>query len=139
MPASAISSGASLQAALVSALAGDATLVTALKGAKIYDAPPPGAARPYVTVGQSTERDWSTGSEEGSEHIVTLFVWSNARGRGEAHDLVEHLRRVLHDASPVLEGWHLVSLRHEFSEVRRDGDGETWRGLVRLRAVTEPV
>jgi hypothetical protein len=38
-----------------------------------------------------------------------------------------------------MSGVRLVNLRHEFSEVRRDADGETSRGLVRFRAVTEPA
>lgn len=133
------SSGTSLQSALVSALTSDTQLASALGGRKVYDAPPPGAAMPYVTLGQSTERDWSTGSDEGREHTVTLLVWSRARGRSETHDLMGHLRRVLHDGALTLDGWRLVALRHELSEVRRDNDGETWRGLVRLRAVTEPA
>lgn len=139
MPVPDPSAGASLQAAVVSALAADATLTSLLRGPKVYDAPPPGAAMPYVTIGQSAERDWSTGSEEGREHTLTLLVWSNARGRGETHDLMGHLRRVLHDAALPVAGWHLVALRHELSELRRDSDGEVWRGLVRLRAVTEPA
>jgi hypothetical protein len=32
----------------------------------------------------------------------------------------------------------LVNLRHEFSEARPDPDGDTFHGIVRYRAVTEP-
>lgn len=138
-PLPAPSSGASLQAAVIAALTADARLADALHGAKIYDTPPSAAAMPYVAIGQSTERDWSTGGDEGREHTLSLLVWSRARDRGEAHDLMGHLRRVLHDSALALDGWHLVALRHELSEVRRDSDGESWRGLVRFRAVTEPI
>ena len=34
---------------------------------------------------------------------------------------------------------HLVNLRHEFSEARLDPDGDTFHGIVRYRAVTEPA
>lgn len=134
-----VSSGASLQDAVIAALAADADLTTALHGRKIYDTPPAGAAMPYVAIGQSVERDWSTGSDEGREHTLTLLVWSRARGRDEAHTLMGHLRRVLNDGALALQGWHLVALRHELSEVRRDNESESWRGLVRFRAVTEPA
>ncbi len=131
-------SGNSLQRAVYQALSSNAGLVASLGGARIYDAPPPGAPFPYVTFGQSTERDWSTGSEEGREHILTLHVWSQAHGRSEVHEIMGYLRAVLHEAPLALDGWTLVGLRHEYSELRRDADGESWRGLVRLRAVTEP-
>ena len=34
---------------------------------------------------------------------------------------------------------HLVNLRHELSEARLDPDGDTFHGIVRYRAVTEPA
>jgi len=37
----------------------------------------------------------------------------------------------------MLSGHRLINLRHEFSEARRDSDGETFHGIARFRAVTE--
>ena len=68
-----------LQKAIHGALTSDAEVIALLGGARIYDDVPRGAELPYVTFGQSTARDWSTGSEAGSEHIVTLHVWSRQR------------------------------------------------------------
>lgn len=133
------SAGLSLQRAIYAALSGDAALGAALGGPRIHDAPPPGAPFPYVTFGQSTERDWSTGSDDGREHILTLHVWSQARGRSEAHEILGLLRTALHEVALNLDGWRLVGLRHELTELRRDVDGESWRGLARFRAVTEPA
>ena len=45
---------------------------------------------------------------------------------------------VLHDQPLTLSDHHLVNLRHEFSEARLDPDGDTFHGIVRYRAVTEP-
>lgn len=94
---------------------------------------------PYVTFGQSVERDWSTGTEDGKEHVVTLHVWSRARGRKESDDILEAARAALQDAALAPGGHHLVNFRHEFSDVRRDPDGETFHGIARFRAVTEPM
>ena len=33
----------------------------------------------------------------------------------------------------------LVELKHEFSEARHDEAGETYHGIVRYRAITEPL
>ncbi len=46
--------------------------------------------------------------------------------------------RALHDSALALTGHRLVNLRHELTDTRRDPDGETYHGIVRLRAVTEP-
>ena len=132
------SAGWALQQAVYAALIGDAGLLALLGGERVYDAVPTRAEFPYVTFAQGAERDWSTGSEEGAEHILTLHVWSRGAGRKEAVEIMGQVRSVLHDAALALSGFRLVNLRHELSDARRDADGETWHGMVRLRAVTEP-
>lgn len=127
-----------LQQAIFAALTADAGLTTLLGGARVYDTVPERAAFPYMTFAQTAERDWSTGGAEGSEHVVTLHVWSRGAGRKEALAIMGAARDLLHDQTLTLSGHSLVNLRHEFSEVRRDADGETYHGIVRLRAVTEP-
>lgn len=133
------SAGLALQRAVFSALSKDAALVALLGSAKIYDDVPQRTDFPYVSFGQSTERDWSTATEDGAEHLVTLHVWSRAVGRKEVRTILEAVRAVLHDAVLTLTGHRLVNLRHEFSDTRRDPDGETYHGIVRYRAVTEPI
>ena len=128
-----------LQKALHTALTTNAGLLALLGGPRVYDDVPRGAPFPYVTFAQTIERDWSTGGEEGREHVVTLHVWSRAAGSKEAQEIVGAVRAAIHDQPLALAGHRLVNLRHEFSEVRRDADGETYHGLVRLRAVTEPL
>ena len=128
-----------LQKAMHAALTTNPALLALLGGPRVYDHVPRGAAFPYVTFGQSTERDWSTGSEPGHEHLVTLHVWSRAAGGKEAQEIIGAVRAALHDQPLALTGHRLVNLRQEFAEVRRDADGETTHGLVRLRAVTEPA
>ena len=132
----------SLQQSIFATLTADTALTTLLGGARIYDDVPQGTALPYLTLGQTTERDWSTGgdpdTDAGAEHILTLHVWSDARGKKQAHEILAAVRTALHDAPLTLTGHSLVNLRHEFSEARRGPDGETMHGLARFRAVTEP-
>jgi Protein of unknown function (DUF3168) len=128
-----------LQQAIFAALTADAGLVALLGGPRVYDDVPTRAEFPYVTFAQSQERDWSTGSEAGGEHILTLHVWSRGGGRKETAEIMGAVREVLHDAALELSGFRLANLRHEFSDARRDPDGETYHGIVRFRAVTEPV
>lgn len=126
-----------LQQAIFSKLASDAATTTALGGPRIYDDVPAHAEFPFITLGQSTECDWSTGTDEGCEHVITLHVWSRAHGRKEAQAVIAAARDALHDQDLSLEGHRLVNLHHEFSEARRDTDGETFHGISRFRAVTE--
>jgi hypothetical protein len=128
-----------LQRAVYQALAGSSDLTTLLEGARVYDDAPQAAAFPFITLGQSVIRDWSTGTEDGAEHSLTLHVWSRGGGKKQTLEIVEAIKDVLHDQPLLLADHHLINLRHEFSEARLDPDGDTFHGIVRYRAVTEPM
>ena len=133
------SAGWDLQKAVYAALSSDATLTTLLGGANIHDAAPQDAAFPYVVIDQMQVRDWSTGTEPGAEHMLTLHVWSDYAGKREACAIADAVRAALDGALLGLEEHRLINLRHQYSELKRDADGETQHGVLRFRAVTEPV
>lgn len=133
------SASLALQTAVFAALQADAGLTALLPAGRILDHVPQAMQFPYVTLGQSSERDWSTGSEDGREHILTLHVWSRAAGKRETLEILGAMRACLHERPLALTGWRLINLRHEHSDARRENDGETLHGILRLRAVTEPV
>jgi len=128
-----------LQRGVYQALAGSLDLTTLLGGVRVYDDAPQAAIYPFITLGQSVIRDWSTGTEDGAEHLLTLHVWSRAGGKKQVHDIIEAIKATLHDQPLTLVDHELVNLRHEFSEARPDPDGDTYHGIVRYRAVTEPA
>lgn len=133
------SASLALQKSVVAALAGNTALLALLGGPSIHDGAPQGTPHPYVTVGQTRVIDWSTGTEPGDEHLLTLHAWSKQPGKSQVHAILSAIRTALHEAALVLDGHRLISLRHQFSEARRAADGETWHGLVRFRALTEPL
>jgi len=137
----AISASASLalRAAVHAALTADAALNAVLGGPRIYDEPPREAMFPYVTMGETRITDFSTGSEAGLEHQLTLHAWSRQGGHREAHVIAGALLQALDDAPLVLAGQHLVNFRFAAADVRREADGRTYHALVRFRAVTEPA
>ncbi len=118
-------------------LTGDATLTGLLGGARIYDHAPASAAFPYVTFGRTSVFDWSTGTESGTEQLLSLHVWSKAKGKSEALQIMERARALLEGQNLTLDGHHLVNLTLEFSEARHDEDLAIYHGLLRFRAVTE--
>ena len=127
-----------LQQSIFAALAGDAALTGLLGANHIYDDVPQGTRLPYITVGPATSRDWSTSTDDGTEHTLVLHVWSSARGKKETQEIIAGVRSVLHDQPLALTGHRLINLRHEASDIRRNREGETLHGIVRFRAVTEP-
>jgi hypothetical protein len=133
------STGWSLQRGIYQALASSSNLGALLGRTRIYDDPPQAASYPFISLGQSLLRDWSSGTEDGAEHLLTLHVWSQAGGKKQVHEIIEAIKGALHDQPLALIDHDLVNLRHEFSEARRDPDGDTYHGIVRYRAVTQPA
>lgn len=132
------SAALALQKAVYAALSADAG-VGALIGGRIYDLAPRNAVFPYATFGRATLADWSTGTEDGAEHRLTLDVWSRAHGKSECHAIGEAIRAALNDAALTLTGHALVNLLFESADTARDPDGITFHGVLRFRAVTEPT
>ncbi len=126
-----------LQSAIVARLRADPDLLAALGGPRIHDGAPRGTDFPYVTLGASGQSDWSDGSTEGGDVSLTLHVWSREGGKKEAWAIAGILMRLLHDEPLALGQHHLVTLRAAFAEVRRDPDGITEHGVVRLEALVE--
>lgn len=106
--------------------------------ARVYDDPPPDPVFPYVTLGRVESRPTDTSACEAAEHAITFHAWSRHGGRAEAIDVVAALRAALHNAALSLDGYRLVLLLAQFSDVFRSGDGRTTHGVLRIRAVTEP-
>ena len=76
---------------------------------------------PAVTFGRTSVFDWSTSTEDGLEHLVTLHIWSKAKGKEEAFAILDAVRAAL--GTPLsLDGQHLVNFRFEFAEVTFDDD-----------------
>lgn len=128
-----------LQRAIHARLIADVVVSGTLGGPHVFDDVPRGATFPYITIGLTSEKDWSTCTEDGAEHVVTLHVWSRSPGRHEVKTITAAIKEALHDQPLTMRSHRLVNLRQEFADARRDPDGETYHGIVRLRAVTEPL
>ena len=131
------SAAADLQKALFAALAADTGLTALLGPGKVFDHAPANVAFPYVSLGRTGVYDWSTGTESGTEQLLTLHVWSKAKGRREVLAVMEAIRARLAGAALTLDDHHLVNLRLECAEARYDDDLSVHHGLLRFRAVTE--
>ena len=128
-----------LQQAVHATLTADTALLALLGGTRIYDDVPRGAAFPYVSLAAFTARDWTTGTEPGTEITFTVHAWSRGAGHKQPHLIADAVRTALHDQPLTLADHRLVNLRHDASETRRERDGDTYRVIARFRAVVEPT
>ena len=128
-----------LQKTIFETLTGDRSLTSLLGGPKVFDRRPERIPFPYLTLGRTAVVDWSTGTEDGSEHILTLHVWAKGGGKQETYEIMDKVSVRLNGANLPLEGHHLVNLQLQFAEARQETDSATYHGILRFRAVTEPV
>jgi hypothetical protein len=132
-------SALALQATIYSALVNSQKMTELLGGEKIFDDIPNNEKPPYVVFGQSIHNDWSTGSESGMEHSITLNIWSEQNGRKEVLLLADALADALKNLPKNINGHALVNFTHEFTEVDREEESELFIARVNFRAVTEPI
>lgn len=126
-----------LQKALYARLAANPDVITSLGGARLYDEVPATALYPYVTFGSATASPLGEDGNESAEHKVTLDVWSQRRGSGQAKQVLSALAAALEEETFTLAGAVLVDL--QVTKITCDWDEEDLltKGSLVLRAVTQ--
>jgi hypothetical protein len=128
-----------LQQAIYTALAASTDLQSLIGNPpRLFDYVPRDSAFPYVVLGDGTESDWSTATEDGTEHAIQIDVWSRSTGHKEAKQIAEAIRDALNNAALTVSGAILIDIRHLATAFARQPDGQTIRAGLRFRAVTEP-
>ena len=128
----------------------NAALFTALKAAppldselgsppRVYDEAPQRPLYPHVLIGRSQTKPAGGPAAEGLEHAITLTVVSRYGGTEEAHRIVGAICERLHDAVLPVTDHRLVNLQVRYRDVFRAADWRSTYGVIRLRAVTEPL
>jgi hypothetical protein len=105
---------------------------------RLFDAVPRGAAFPYIVIGDDRESDWSTATEPGTAHALTIHIWSRAAGRRETRLAAEAVIETLNGAELTIDGQALIDLRYLESESARESDGETVHAQLKFKALLEP-
>lgn len=123
--------------AIHAVLAGDPGL-TALIGADgLRDRLVTGRPLPCLVIAELTSNDYSTATEPGEEHLLTLQVWSDGAGQRQAQTIAAIVRGLLQDAALPLATCALVNLRHVATKARREPKTRLFSAEMRFRAVTE--
>jgi hypothetical protein len=129
-----------LQLALLTKLRANGAL-TALLGnpPRVHDEPPADPVYPYVSLGRSETRPWGGLDGEGLEHVLSLTIGSVFGGSEEAKAVMALVRLSLHGAALSLDGHRLINLRVTYADLFKAADWRSTFGVMRLRAVTEPL
>jgi hypothetical protein len=84
-------------------------------------------------------RENGTSSDDGHVVDLSLGVFTRGTGSGEGAAAAEAARMALGGAALTPDGHRIVNLIVRSVEPVAQNDGETWRTLLRIRAVTEVV
>ncbi|SDP03832.1 DUF3168 domain-containing protein [Phyllobacterium sp. OV277] len=132
------SAGLQLQKALLKLLKSDIALNERVHR-RVYDHVPEQAVFPYITLGTTSTYDWSTFTERGSEHFLTLHIWNRGTGRKTVFEIMGRLDSLAVLPAFKLEGHRLVSFTLEQSQTFSAESHGGYAGIMRYRAMTEEL
>lgn len=146
-----ISSGTAtldLQTAEYARLTGNTALMALVTG--VFDAVPQAQARPYITIGESTEIPNRAFANDGRELTRTFHIYDQdgvsfagiaARGNSRALGILNALILALESSPLTVQGFAVVDYAYEFGQPmpgEDDGKGGMYRHVVaRFRATLE--
>lgn len=126
-----------IQAAVYARLTADTQLTALITG--VYDYVPEDVAFPYVTIGEAIETPDNALAEFGCQTVVTLHVWTRARGHAKGLRIAARITELLDHQPLTITGAHHVATRYEFSQTLTDPEppGDVRHVVLRYRIVTE--
>lgn len=101
----------------------------------VYDGPPPDAVPPYLVIGPDVVTDWSTKTETGHEHRLSVSIWDAGPGAARAKALMGSVELALSGLAGSRDGHSLVSTRLLRTLVLTDAEGWS-QGIVEFRVRT---
>ena len=107
--------------------------------ARMHASPVSDSLFPHAVWRAVSSRPNGSSHAEGEVHDMTLEVRSLETGADVAERAVNALAAAINSLRPVSTTVHVVLLMTTLADVMRGPDGRTFRGIIRLRAVVEPV
>lgn len=104
---------APIQVAVYDALVSGVTLCS------VFDYVPQGTAMPYIVINEKSESEKKVLGYDIQDATVSLSVWSDALGDGEALAILVELRAALDNASLSVSGFTYLRCVHEFTNTLR--------------------
>jgi|GEM_PF-767982 len=130
----------SLEIALVDALQGDPT-IDALLGppARLFLEPPAEALFPYAMIERHQRRPKGASRINGDEHRIDIAVYTREGGRREAAAILDAFSAAIDGLILRMAGRRVILIHSVYSDTMRTPSRNAFRGLLRLRLVTEEI
>lgn len=126
-----------LQKGLLSHLRSDLSLKKHLgKPTRIYDQQEKGGGYPYLVLGDSHTRAWSSATFDGQEHDIILNLWTSDGGSAASKEIAGAVIDRLHDADFSIPGHALVDMQFASSETRYREDRALFHCRLTFKALT---
>lgn len=104
---------------------------------RVYDNIPTAPVFPYISFGPQDATDAGADCIDGQEITIQLDCWSRAVGFLECKNMVDAVRKALHEQELTLTDNALAEIRVFLTRVFRDPDGLTTHGVVQVTASCE--
>jgi Protein of unknown function (DUF3168) len=128
---------AAVQSALMAGLRADAGVVAAFGDpARVYDDETRAPAFPFARIERHESVPTGTGD---TEHKISIAVTSREGGLMAAKDALSAIRAALEGMAWVVAGHHVVMAHVIYADTMRASGGEAFRGLIRIRIISEEV
>lgn len=93
---------------------------------------------PYVTIGEDMHMPFDTDDSVGSEAVITIHIWSRARGWKEIKEIQATIRAALQRFDLAVAGFALVTIEFDSSDPPfMDPDAITGHGVSRFRVLLD--
>ena len=124
-----------MQAALMAGLRGDAGVVAAFGDpARVYDDETRAPAFPFARIERHESVPTGTGD---IEHRISIAVTSREGGLWQAKDALSAIRAGVESLTWDVAGHHVVMAHVIYADTMRASDAESYRGLMRIRIISE--
>ncbi|KCZ46859.1 DUF3168 domain-containing protein [Hyphomonas pacifica] len=129
-----------VQAALMEMLRADAG-VQAVFGspARVFDAESEAPMFPHALLERHEVTPEDAALVKGAAHRISLAVYTREGGVRGAKAAVAALRRAVEGASWSVPGVHIVLAHVVYGDVMRTADKRAFRGLIRIRIISEEM
>ncbi len=123
---------------VMAALRADSALQEKLGNpARVFDHEAPDPIFPYVILERHERYDRGASHVDGAEHRLTLATNSRHDGLSEAKSILSALRAAVDQLDLNLSGQRIVLAHTTYADAMRTRDRRKFRGLLRVRIITE--
>lgn len=129
---------ADLQRAVLAALRDDTDVQAAFGNpARIFDDETSEPVFPYAELERHEVEDRGSAEKAGQAHTLTVSVRTRDDGRAGAKEAVSALRAAFGQMTLSLSGQRVILIQPVYSDVFRTPDLRSFRGIIRVRIITE--